>query len=122
MKKIAVIEDNENVAELIVYKLKKDYIVLRADDGLDGLALIEREKPDLVVLDIMLPRMSGFEILERVRKNPEIASVPVLMLTALGLEQDVARGFQLGANDYMVKPFRPSELLARAEKLLQAKS
>lgn len=119
MKTIAIIEDNENVADLIAYKLRKHYRVVRAGDGLEGLELIRREAPDLVVLDIMLPNLSGFEILQRVRKDPKTATLPVLVLTALSLEQDVARGIDLGANDYMVKPFRPSELLVRVQRLVE---
>ncbi len=123
MKTITVVEDNDNVAELIAYKLEKaQYTIVRAADGIEGLDLIQKNPPDLVVLDIMLPKMNGFEVLERLRANPATASLPVLMLTALSGEQDIAKGFQLGADDYMVKPFRPSELLLRVGKLLNSQA
>ena len=123
MKSIVLVEDNENVAQLIEYKLKKEpYDVLRAMDGIQGLEAIRGAHPDLVILDVMLPKLDGFEVLRELRSEPSTRETPVLMLTALSQEQDVAKGFQLGADDYMVKPFRPSELLLRVTKLLAGRS
>jgi DNA-binding response OmpR family regulator len=119
MKSIVLVEDNENVAQLVEYKLKKEpFDVVRASDGIQGLEVIRRIRPDLVILDIMLPKLDGFAVLRELRADVNTRATPVLMLTALAQEQDVAKGFQLGADDYMVKPFRPSELMVRIGKLL----
>jgi DNA-binding response OmpR family regulator len=81
------------------------------------LKAVKAERPDLVILDVMMPLMSGFEVLERMKADPVLKAIPVMMLTAQGQEGDVQRGLALGAVDYLTKPFRPAELLARIQRL-----
>lgn len=102
--KILLIEDDEILRDLCVTKLQKEgFLVLTAIEGQEGLKKIEKEKPNLVLLDIILPGIDGFEILKRVRANPAIAKIPIILLTNLGQENDVEKGKDLGAQDYLVK-------------------
>lgn len=117
---ILVIEDEESIATLIEYNLDKEgFRVITANDGAEGLELIKNQAPDLVLLDWMLPSISGIEICERLRKTPETASLPIIMITARGEESDRVRGLNTGADDYIVKPFSPSELVARTRAVLR---
>jgi DNA-binding response OmpR family regulator len=119
MPTIVLVEDNEGVSELVRHKLRNaDYAVACAFDGVAGLETVRRTRPDLVILDLMLPGMDGFDVLREIRADEQTRSTPVLMLTALGEEAQVSRAFGLGADDYMTKPFRPAELLARVQRLL----
>jgi DNA-binding response OmpR family regulator len=114
---VLVIEDDPNTANLVVLYLEKEGIkALQANDGVKGLALAQRHRPDLVVLDIMLPKMDGWEVCRQLRKTSE---VPVIMLTARGEEIDRVSGLTLGADDYVVKPFSPRELVARVKAVLR---
>jgi DNA-binding response OmpR family regulator len=114
---VLVIEDDPNTANLVALYLEKEGIkALQASDGVMGLALAKRHQPDLVVLDIMLPKMDGWEVCRRLRKTSE---VPVIMLTARGEEIDRVSGLTLGADDYVVKPFSPRELVARVKAVLR---
>ncbi len=116
---IVLVEDNEGVSQLVEHKLgRADYAVTCAFDGVEGLETVRRAEPDLVILDVMLPRMDGFAVLREIRADPRTRATPVLMLSALGDEEEVSRAFALGADDYMTKPFRPAELLARVQRLL----
>ncbi len=116
-KKVLVIEDDPNTADLVVLYLEKEgFKALQADDGEKGLALAEKHDPDLVILDLMLPRMDGWEVCRRLRK---ISEMPVIMLTARGEEIDRVSGLTLGADDYVVKPFSPRELMARVKAILR---
>jgi DNA-binding response OmpR family regulator len=117
-RKVLVIEDEESIREALADALRSEgYAVLVAGDGPTGLALGLRDDPDLVVLDLMLPGMDGFEVLRRLRADD--VETPVLVLTARGLEQDRVRGLDLGADDYVVKPFALGELLARIRARLR---
>jgi DNA-binding response OmpR family regulator len=117
MQTILVIEDDPNTAALVVLYLEKDgFRTLSAGDGPAGLALARRETPSLVVLDLMLPDMDGWEVCRRLRK---ISDVPIIMLTARGEEIDRVAGLTLGADDYVVKPFSPRELMARVKAILR---
>lgn len=119
MKTIVVVEDDRDLARLIQLKLTKEsYKVVNAYDGIEGLEKIRGEVPDLVILDIMMPKMNGFQVLKEMRADPATKNTPVIILTALAQEEDVVKGFQYGVDDYMVKPFRPAELLIRVTKLL----
>jgi len=119
-KCVLVIEDDPNTANLVVLYLEKEgFNALQANDGATGLGLAEKHRPDLVVLDIMLPRMDGWEVCRRLRKTSE---VPVIMLTARGEEIDRVSGLTLGADDYVVKPFSPRELVARVKAVLRRTS
>ena len=114
---VLVIEDDPNTANLVVLYLEREgFKALQANDGATGLALAEKHRPDLVVLDIMLPKMDGWEVCRRLRKTSE---VPVIMLTARGEEIDRVSGLTLGADDYVVKPFSPRELVARVKAVLR---
>ncbi len=116
-QKILVIEDEEGIVHLLNLYLKDaGYDVVIARDGADGLALHAREHPDLVILDIMLPAIDGFEVCRRIRAW---SKTPILMLTARGSEEDRISGLDLGADDYLVKPFSPRELVSRVRAILR---
>jgi two-component system response regulator ResD len=116
-QKILIIEDEEGIIHLINLYLKDaGYTVVIAKDGADGLALHAREHPDLVILDIMLPAIDGFEVCRRMRAW---SKTPILMLTARGDEEDRINGLELGADDYLVKPFSPRELVSRVRAILR---
>jgi DNA-binding response OmpR family regulator len=115
--KILVVDDDLDLLGLVVYALRQaGYLTLEAVDGEAALASWERERPDLVILDVNLPRLSGFEVLARLRAR---SRVPVLMLTVRAGEEDVVQGLDLGADDYLAKPFSPRTLLARVRALLR---
>ena len=116
-QKILVIEDEEGIVHLLkLYLRDAGYEVIAAHDGADGLALHAREHPDLVILDIMLPAIDGFEVCRRIRSW---SKTPILMLTARGDLEDRVSGLDLGADDYLVKPFSPRELLSRVRAILR---
>jgi len=116
-KKIVVIDDESSVQEVVRGYLEKDgYLVYVAGNGRDGLALAERAKPGLIVLDLMLPDVSGEEICREIRRRSD---VPILMLTAKAAEEERVGGLALGADDYLTKPFSPRELVARVRAVLR---
>ena len=115
--KILVVDDEPHLVKLVRSNLEAQHFkVVSAMDGVSALAMVEKEGPDLVVLDIMLPGMDGFDVLQKIR---EFSSVPVIMLTAKDQDVDVVKGLQLGADDYVKKPFSVHELLARVEAVLR---
>ena len=121
MTKILVVDDEPNIREIVGQYLRRDgYTVVSAVDGEEALQLYKRERPDLVVLDLMLPRLSGLEVYRRLLRS-EVAKrrVPLIMLTARGEEEDRLVGLSLGADDYVVKPFSPRELVARVGAVLR---
>ena len=119
-KTILIVEDDANTASLIAVYLKREgFLPLTAGDGASGLALARRHHPDLVILDLMIPEVDGWEVCRRLRQNSE---VPVIMLTARGEEIDRVAGLTLGADDYVVKPFSPRELVARVKAVLRRTS
>ncbi len=119
MTSVLVVNDDPDVCELVRYKLEQSgFDVRRASDGDQALSEVEAEVPDLVLLDIMMPGMSGLEVLERWRANEATEKLPVIMLTAKAQENDVERGFELGADDYVIKPFSPRELVRRVTAVL----
>lgn len=114
---VLVVEDDPNTAKLIaLYLTREGFHALTADDGEMGLALAGKHRPVLVILDLMLPKLDGWEVCRRLRQNSE---VPVIMLTARGEEIDRVAGLTLGADDYVVKPFSPRELVARVKAVLR---
>jgi DNA-binding response OmpR family regulator len=116
--KILVVDDDLELLRLIAFALRQaGYMVLEAQDGPQALAVFERERPDLVVLDVNLPRLNGFEVLKKIRSISE--GLPVMMLTVRTGEEDQVRGLDLGADDYLGKPFSPRTLLARVRALLR---
>ena len=118
-KKIVLAEDDAHIARLIIFKLEREgYELLWAQDGEEALETIKKNKPDLILLDIMMPVMDGYEVLKKLKEDENLKSIPVIMLTAKGQEQDVIKGFEYGVEDYIIKPFRPAELAARIKKAL----
>lgn len=119
-KTILVIEDDKYLRDVLVEKLKKEgFEVSEAIDGESGLAMTVEKKPDLVVLDIILPLMNGFDYLNALGKTDAIAKTPVIILSNLGQREDVERGMKLGAKDYMVKVhFTPNDLIVKVKKIL----
>jgi two-component system phosphate regulon response regulator PhoB len=119
---ILVIEDEEDVADLIRYHLRKaKYRVLYAADGGVGAELAVSEKPDAIVLDVMLPKLNGFEVTKRLRSDARSAGIPILILSAKGETENRIKGLELGADDYLPKPFSTKELLLRIQALLRRK-
>ncbi|HVE78115.1 MAG TPA: response regulator transcription factor [Gemmatimonadaceae bacterium] len=119
-ERILVVDDEPDIVALVAYHLAKvGYRVSTAAGGADALAMARQERPALVVLDLMLPGMSGYEVLEQLRTGATTADVPVLMLTARREEQDRIRGLSAGADDYLTKPFSPQELVLRVAAILR---
>jgi DNA-binding response OmpR family regulator len=119
--KILVVEDDKFVRELIVQKLtEEEFEVSSAKDGEEGVKKSESEKPDLILLDLILPGIDGFEVLSRIRKNPLTEKIPVIILSNLGEKADVDRGIKLGANDYLIKAhFTPKEIVEKVRSILK---
>jgi CheY-like chemotaxis protein len=116
---ILVAEDQQHVRSLVEYKLRNSgYIVICVDDGKAALEKAIELVPDLILLDVMMPLMTGFEVLGALRQNERTKTVPVLMVTALSKEDEVLKGLELGADDYITKPFSPNELAARVKTVL----
>jgi len=121
-KRILIIEDDPSVLRAISYMLEKEgYQVLTATNGLEGLSKAKGENPDLLILDVMLPGIDGFEICHRLRAESQIAHLPILMLSAKGQATDRSTGLQVGADEYLTKPVERSVLLSKIEALLAAK-
>ena len=118
-KKIVLAEDEPQTAKLVEFKLRKEgYQVTWKENGEEALEAIKREKPDLILLDVMMPVMDGYEVLRQVKENEGLKDIPVIMLTARAQERDVVKGIDSGAEDYITKPFHPAELLARVKRIL----
>jgi DNA-binding response OmpR family regulator len=119
-KKILLVEDDDFLVQMYATKLElENYTVIMATDGAKGLKLALKEKPDLVLLDLNLPIMDGFQVLEALKKDPETKAIPVLVLTNYGQKENVDKCLNLGAEDYLIKAhFVPSEVVARIKKIL----
>jgi two-component system, OmpR family, alkaline phosphatase synthesis response regulator PhoP len=118
--KILVVEDESDIRELIRYNLVQEgFAVEEAADGAEALERITRRAPDLMLLDLMLPRMPGLELCRQLRAQPDTAQLPIIVLTAKGSELDRVLGLEMGADDYIVKPFSPREVVARVKALLR---
>ena len=119
-KLIAVVDDEPDIVELITHHLKKEGFKVREFyDGEGFLAFITNTLPDLVILDLMLPGIDGLEVCRTLRRSEKTSSIPIIMLTAKGTETDIVVGLELGADDYIVKPFSPRELIARVKAILR---
>ncbi|MCS6292349.1 MAG: response regulator transcription factor [Nitrospira sp.] len=119
-KKILIVEDEKDILQLVkLYLEKEGYRTVTASTGSEGLAQVRTEKPDLVVLDLMLPEIDGLEICKRLRAAPDTAMLPIIMLTAKAEESDTIIGLELGADDYVTKPFSPKTLVARVKALFR---
>ena len=122
-KKILVIEDDPATLRLVDYSLKQEgYQIIKASNGLEGIRKALGESPDLVILDVMLPGMDGFEICFRLRSEPTTAKLPILMFSAKAQEIDKDTGIKVGADDYLTKPSAPADIINHVEKLLLKKS
>ena len=120
MARVLIIEDSADIAELIKHYLDRaGYDTLVHGSGRDGLVAARQSPPDLVILDVMLPGMDGMQVCQALRAEPTTSTLPILMLTARGEEADRVRGLELGADDYVTKPFSPKELVARVGALLR---
>ena len=118
---IVVAEDDPDIRDLVTFKLgQMGFRVTACPDGYSALMACRNESPDAVVADIMMPGMSGLELCQELRGNPDLADVPILLLTARAQQSDVDKGLAAGASDYMVKPFSPRELAARVSALCPA--
>ena len=119
-KKILIVEDEHDILQLIkLYLEKEGFRTVSAKTGTEGLEQVKQEKPDLVVLDLMLPEIDGLEVCKRLRSAPETAMLPIIMLTAKAEESDTVVGLELGADDYVTKPFSPKTLVARIKALFR---
>ena len=119
MQKVLVVEDTKEIASLVKFKLlSAGFDVKVAGDGQAGLALAKEFMPDLIIMDVMMPVMNGLETLMNLKADVKSRSIPVILLTAQSTEQEVVRGLELGADDYVTKPFSPQELLVRVKILL----
>jgi phosphate regulon transcriptional regulator PhoB len=118
--KILMIEDDRDIVEMIEYNLKEEgYQVISAFDGEKGIELVKRDKPDLVILDLMLPAVDGFEVCKVLKNQQSTAHIPIIILSAKSRETDKVVGLELGADDYVTKPFSPRELIARIKAVLR---
>lgn len=119
-EKILIVEDEKDIVKMLEYNLKKEgFRVISASDGEDALDLAVREHPDILLLDLMLPGIDGLEVCRSLKKESRTSSIPVIMLTAKGQESDKVVGLELGADDYITKPFSPRELVARIKAVLR---
>jgi DNA-binding response OmpR family regulator len=117
--RVLVADDDEDILALVSFRLERSgYDVIKASNGEDALRLALEEAPALAVLDVMMPKLDGYEVTRRIRANEATRLLPVILLTARAQESDVARGFEAGASDYVKKPFSPQELRARVDAVL----
>lgn len=120
MDRILVVDDDQEIVRLLTsYFDKSGFQVMKAYDGKTALQILHQQRPDLVILDLMLPDQDGWDITKRVRNDPELADIPIIMLTARVEDSDKIVGLELGADDYITKPFNPREVVARARALLR---
>jgi two-component system alkaline phosphatase synthesis response regulator PhoP/two-component system response regulator VicR len=120
-KKILVVDDERHIVRLVEVNLARaGYDVATAYDGVEALEKVKSEKPDMIVLDVMMPRMDGFEVLKRLQADPETQDIPVIMLTAKAQDADIFRGWSSGVSSYLTKPFNPRELLTFVERIFQS--
>jgi DNA-binding response OmpR family regulator len=118
-KKVLVVDDEPFILRSLSFVLRKErYEVIEARDGEEALEAIEQHRPDLVFLDVMMPRMSGFDVTRKVRATPELAETRIILLTAKGQDSDEEDGRRAGANDYMTKPFSPSKIVEKVRQML----
>ena len=118
-KLVLVADDNDDILALVTFRLERaGYTVIQAHDGEEALRMAGEHRPSLAILDLMMPRLDGYEVTRGIRGDPAIADMPVVLLTARSQEADVARGFDVGADDYIRKPFSPQELLSRVQAIL----
>jgi len=120
-KKVLVVEDDTDIRTIMLHLLGDKYDLVLSEDGRSGMEKALSERPDLILLDNYMAGMSGFEVCKAIRNTPEIASVPIIIVTAGALKEEVAEGYSLGADDYVLKPFDPEDLIERMEKHLRSR-
>jgi len=120
-RKILVVDDERHIVRLVEVNLQRaGYDVVTAYDGVEALEKVASEKPDMIVLDVMMPRKDGFEVLQDLQATPGTQNIPVIMLTAKAQDADIFRGWQSGVSSYLTKPFNPRELLTFVERIFQS--
>lgn len=120
VEKILIADDDLEIADLLRFTFEQEkYTVIVANDGEEALRLVKEEKPDIVILDVNMPKMTGFEVTERIRQDSSTCLIPVIMLTSLSRAKDKLTGIKLGADDYLNKPFEPFELVSRVENIIR---
>ncbi|MCE5239824.1 response regulator [bacterium] len=120
-KRILVVDDERHIVRLVQVNLERaGYEVLTAFDGVEALEKVKNEMPDMVVLDVMMPRMDGFEVLKNLQSDPRFQNIPVIMLTAKAQDADIFKGWASGVSSYLTKPFNPRELLVFVERIFQS--
>lgn len=119
-KKVLVVDDEVHIVQIVKFNLEKrgGYIVITAKNGAEGLVVAKEQKPDLILSDVMMPKMSGFEFCKAVKSDAEIKNIPFIILTAKGQETDIKDGELSGADDYITKPFSPKSLLTKVAEIL----
>lgn len=119
MPRILIAEDEKDIRELIAFTLRfAGFDVLLATNGVEAVEVAEAERPDLVILDVRMPRMSGYEVCRRLKENPQTASLPVVFLSAKGQDSEIQQGLESGAEEYILKPFAPDELIQQVRDIL----
>jgi DNA-binding response OmpR family regulator len=119
MAKILIAEDEPDIRELVSFTLQyHGHEIIMAKNGEDALDLVYKEKPDLILLDVRMPRLDGYEVCRRINQDPVVQSIPIAFLSAKGQEAEVSEGFDAGAVDYIVKPFSPEQLMERVNAIL----
>lgn len=122
-KKILVVDDERSIVRLVQINLERQgYEVVTAYDGKEALDKVESERPDMLVLDVMMPFMDGFEVLEAMKKDPRNRDIPIIMLTAKAQDADVYQGWAKGVHSYLTKPFNPMELLSFVKRILEGEA
>jgi len=121
-KVILNVEDNEANRKIVRYLFgSKGYKVIEAVDGEEGVRMAEQERPDIILMDVQLPKLSGYEATQRIKANPALRGIPIIAVTSFALSGDDERAMEAGCDDYIAKPFKPRDLLERVEKFLSAK-
>lgn len=123
--KILVVEDEADIRELIAFNFEissQNTEVFRAKDGEEAIVIAKKEHPDIIILDVMLPEMDGFEVCRNLKENRSTREIPIIMLTARSDDSDVVKGFEIGADDYITKPFSPKILIARVQAIIRRKN
>ena len=119
MQKILIAEDERDILELIIFTLEfGGYQVVPTSNGEEALEMVYKEEPDLILLDVRMPRMSGYEVCKRIKSENNIRHIPVVFLSAKSQEAEVSTGYEMGASDYILKPFAPDHLLERLDHIL----
>jgi len=120
-KKILVVDDERQIVKLVEINLRKaGYDVICAYDGVEALEKVQSDRPDMLVLDVMMPRMNGFDVLKKLQSNPDTEQIPVIMLTAKAQDADIFAGWQSGVSSYLTKPFNPRELLTFVQRIFES--